>query len=60
MPDTLPGANGPVQGQWVYAPRSRVDVGKLAGSVKDRRPAVVFSTLDSPRAVSLPAAASAD
>lgn len=60
MPETLPGANGVVRGQFASATRNRLDIGKLAGGFGERRPAVAFAYLDAPRAMKLPAAASAD
>jgi hypothetical protein len=60
IPDHLPGASGPLPGQFAWATGNHLDLGKLAGGFSERRAAVVFAYLDSPGAVDLPCAASAD
>lgn len=60
LPDTLPGTKGAVQGRVLSDTDGKLDFGKLAGGSAEKRPAVAFATLDSPVAVELPAAASAD
>ena len=58
FPDALPGAPSYRD---VAAPANRVDLGKLAGgALKERRPAVLYATIDSPTETTMPATASAD
>jgi hypothetical protein len=60
IPDTLPGAAGPLAGQYVWSPDNRLDFAKLAGGFTERRAALALAYLDSAEDVSLPCAASAD
>lgn len=60
MPDQLPGKKGPVPGRFVGASGHRIDVAKLAGTPSEKRPAVLYAIIDSPRDMELPCAASAD
>jgi len=61
MPDRLRTVGGGnVQGQQVWAEDGEINFGKVAGSFSEKRPVVGYAYLDSPTAVELPAAATAD
>jgi hypothetical protein len=61
MPETLPKAGGGlVVGQQVMAGDHSFDFAKRFGSYREKRPVVGFAYMDSPTAVVLPVAASAD
>lgn len=56
----IPTMLGDKSGEFVWTERNRIDFGSLAGSVKERRPAMAYAVIDSPTDVELPVAASAD
>jgi len=60
IPDELPGKSGTVAGQFTWASGNHIDFGKLAGGIAEKRAAVAYSIVDSPSAIDLPCAASAD
>ena len=60
IPDEFPGKNGSVTGRFAWATGNHLDIGKLAGGVSEKRPAVAYTIIDSPQAGSLECAASAD
>jgi hypothetical protein len=60
MPGTMPGANGPVTGQFVMATQNRLDLAKIAGGFGSKRAALAVAYIDSPLGMALPVAASAD
>lgn len=61
MPASLPEADGrAVSGRHMPVQGQRLDFARLVGGFKEKRPIVGFAYLDSPTAVTLPVAASAD
>ena len=61
VPQTLPGSDGkPVQPVSLWVPDQNVKLVPLTGPIRERRPALLFATLDSPREMDLDIAAAAD
>ncbi len=61
LPDDLPKAGGGrVAGQYVMLDGRSINLGKIAGGIKEKRPAMLFATLESSADVTMPVAASAD
>ena len=60
IPDALPGKNGDVAGTYAAAPDDMLAIDKVAGGYGERRNAVAYAIINSPRAIKLPVAAYAD
>ena len=60
VPDELSAKNGTTRGTYAAAPGNTLAIDKVAGGYGQRRNAVAYAVINSPRAVKLPVAASAD
>ncbi len=64
LPETVAGAQNPVAGKWVssqsFAGGQRLEIAKIAGGFGEKRAALAVTTIDAPRDMTLPVAASAD
>lgn len=60
IPDALPAKNGTAKGTYVAARANTVAIDAVAGGSGERRNAVVYATIDSPRAMKMPVGAYAD
>ena len=60
IPQTLPGKDGAVAGRYAAASGNRLNLDEIAGGFGERRNAVAYAVLDSPRVMNLPVAAYAD
>ena len=60
IPEVLPGKTATVAGTYAAAPGDTLAIDKVAGGYGERRNAVAYAVIDSPRALKLPVAAYAD
>ncbi len=64
LPETVAGAQNSGAGQWVssqqFAGGQRLEIAKIAGGFGEKRAALAVTTIDAPRDMTLPVAASAD